>query len=172
MGMTIPQHSIWRAGAVALAISGIFPRLPVAAGPADTVSISATGRASGKPYEFHGYGECHYSADASIHDAPATMWYASLMPRSSATSDPSHVNVTIWQPTKGGTPQVTLSVQLGPNVYALSTVAGGNVSGSATARAEKRGSGGTLNVDGRTASGQPITVSISCSKFLAPEDNG
>jgi hypothetical protein len=171
MGMTIPQRSIWTAGVMALAINSISPALQAAAGAPDSVSIDATGRVSGKPYEFHGYGQCHYSSDASIYGMPATMWSASLMP-GQATSDRSHLNVAIWQPTKGGSPQVTLSVQLGPNVYALSTVAGSNISGSATARAEKRGSGGTLHVDARTATGQPITVSISCSRFLAPEDNG
>jgi hypothetical protein len=132
------------------------------------VTATATATIGGRQYASKGPAECTHTAHGSIYDVPATIWHASL---SSPAGGLSHVSATIFQTTTGA--QVTLSVEAASREYAISTVTGGRVSGAATSTAQRSGSGGgTLSIDGRTAAGDSISLTISCSGFVAPEDNG
>ncbi len=95
------------------------------------------------------------------------IWHASV-----STAGPlSRVNATIFQP-KVGVPEATMMLIVGGKDYQIATVKGGAVKGAATAKAERQGAGGTLAIEGRTASGQSVALTVSCSAFAAPEDNG
>lgn len=123
----------------------------------------------GTHFEAQGAAECRAATDGSIYDVPASMWHASF---SDARNPLSRVNVTIWQPAKGGSSLVTLFVTARAASYEIATVPGGRIAGSATGRVERAGAGAVLSVDGTTAMGQAIRVRLSCTQFLPAEDNG
>lgn len=135
---------------------------------AATPVASGTATVAGRQYPFSGPAECTYTADGSIYDVPAAIFHASLEVRGGGLSS---VNATIFH-AKAGAPQATLTLVVSGSTVEIATVARGTVKGAATARGERKGAGGTLTIDGRTASGQPVTLSLSCSAFTAPDDNG
>ncbi len=122
----------------------------------------------GRTYPFSGTAECTYTADGSIYDVPAAIWHASLSPSGGAVS---HVNATIFQ-TRTGAPQVTMTLTVGQRQYQVATVKGGASRGTAVAKGERNGAGGSLTIEGRTAAGQTIALTVACSGFAPPEDNG
>jgi hypothetical protein len=151
-------------------ISLLLATLAIAAAEAqpETVPLQMSGTLGGTRVSFSGRGECHQSDAASIYDVPAAMWHASF----SGGTGIEHLNITLWQPKGGGPMQIMLAADAGRTHYSIGTVKGGTLSGSGTARVERQGAGGTLAIQGQTASGAPIQLSVSCSRFTAPEDNG
>ena len=133
-----------------------------------TVPIQMSGTLAGSRVTFSGRGECHHSDASSIYDVPAAMWHASL----SGGTGIDHLNVTLWQPKAGGPMQITLAAEAGRTHFSIGTVKGGTLSGSGTARVDRQGVAGTLIIEGKTATGAAVQLSVTCSRFAAPEDNG
>ena len=154
---------------VVLTIAGMATAGTDGASQTKNVVVTATADAGGRHYEASGTGECHAATDASIYDNPAAMTSAML---SASRSSMSQLNVTIWQLKKGSEIQVTLTTTLGATTYEIATVKGAPIKGAATARVDRRGAGGTITVDGRTAAGAALRVSVTCPAFTPPEDNG
>jgi len=136
---------------------------------ADSVALKATVTLNGKAYSFSGKGECQHATEASIYQVPATMWRASFQAGGGALE---HVNLSLWQPKAGGAIQVNLQIVAGGTTYEIATVKGTTQRGTGTARVERAEQSGTLLVTGVTAAGHPIQLSIACSRFTAPEENG
>ncbi len=165
--LRVIRNIVGATGLAVLLASGVG-----ATGAAASNAGMATGTViiAGQSYAISGPADCAYTESGTIYDVPATVWHA--MWSSSRQDGMTHLNANIWQPKRGGDPQVTLSVTVGPATYDIATVKGGRIKGSATARTERRGTGGVLVIDGRTATGQAIVATIACSAFAAPEDNG
>lgn len=157
-------------GLVALfAGTPVPPASPADAANAELVSLQATATVGGKRYSFTGKGECRHTTEASIYATPAAMWHASF--RGSAGGLES-ASLTLWQPKAGGPIQLNVSMMAAGTSYEVATVKGGTLRGTGNGRVERKGPSGTLIADGRTAGGQTIQVSVACSRFTAPEDNG
>ena len=157
------SRQITFAGMLAAALS-VAPALHAATTASGTVTISGT------TYRLNGPAECLHTPHGSIYETPAMMWTVMMDgPRSGGVS---RLNATIWQPTSGAAPQILFQAQTGTGLVDVATVLGGTVKGSATARAERKGAGGMLVIDGRTAAGQTVSMAMSCSGFAPPEDNG
>jgi len=133
------------------------------------VPLQAAGSLAGKSVAFSGRGECHQSGDASIYGVPAAMYHASF---SGGTSGLERVNLTLWQPKAGGPMQMTFAADAGRTHFEIGTVKGGRLTGSGTGRVDRQGAGGALVVQGQTASGAAVQLTVTCSRFTAPEDNG
>jgi hypothetical protein len=149
--------------------AGVAPRAHAAHAQTGAVQVTAVADIDGRHYEYRGAGECHYTADGSIYNAPAAAWHASFDTTGTGWSS---VNLSIWQLTQGGSLQATFHATIGSTSYGISTVKGGTLRGTAKATTERRGEGGILSIDGRTAEGRSARVSITCSRFDAPEENG
>jgi hypothetical protein len=80
--------------------------------------------------------------------------------------DGRSLQLTLWKPADGSPAMFNLSVK-GPQNTTVSTVRGGQVSGSGTVTLAKAGKGGTFTVDARDKAGAPITGTIKCEAFTA-----
>jgi hypothetical protein len=133
------------------------------------VTVTATTEIDGKRYDYSGPGECFYNAGGTIYDQPATMWHATFQARNSPMA---HANLAIWKLKQGQSTRLNLFVMTGSASYAISTSQPGAAKGTAVASAENGATGGRLQAEGRTADGHAVKISIACSRFDAPEDNG
>jgi hypothetical protein len=116
-----------------------------------------------------GAGDCTFSGDASIYDAPAAMWHATLRAEGQSVS---YVNVTIWQ-FKNRTPnQIAVGVQAGPAFRHISTVKGSALVGGGTATAERAGEQAIIAVEGKDDKGAPLSLRIRCAKVTKPVEEG
>jgi hypothetical protein len=152
-------------------VAAVIPPAVTASPPVPgTTTAAATVTVQGNTYQFTGVADCTYTGDGSIFGAPAAAWHAMWTARERA--DLPHVNANLWQLKAGGDPMVNLAVTVGAANYQITTVRGGPIAGAATARAERKGAGGVLTIEGRTADGTALKAVIACSAFHAPEDNG
>ncbi len=131
---------------------------------------TATGTVTinGSTYQVNGPAECLHTPRGSIYEAPAAMWSVTLEGHGRLT----RLNATMWQPTAGGAPQILLQAVTTAGRADVATVTRGKIMGTATGRAERKGDGGTLVIEGRTAAGQAIVMAVTCTGFAPPEDNG
>lgn len=135
----------------------------------ETVPLQASAVIAGKRFTFAGKGECQHSSAASIYNVPAAMWHAGFSGRADGIA---RANVTLWQLKSRGAIQISLALQAGGSRYDIMTVKGATLSGTGTGRVERQGTSGTIIVEGQTAGAARIQLSIACSRFTAPEDNG
>ena len=135
----------------------------------DPVQLTATADAGGARYQFSGLGECQHTSDASIYEVPASMWSARF---SDEAGKFTYLNLTLWQPKAAAAIQVSLDMTGAGETYEIATVKGSQLRGSGTGRIEPKGEGGALIVDGRDASGQPVRLTVDCSRFTEPVAEG
>lgn len=136
--------------------------------PDDTTAVEVTLEVDGKPLVLKGPGECNFTDDASIYEAPATMWAVRQ-----ATGD-RDVNLTMWRLHKGGD-TLTLSLTTGGKTYRVNTTKVGQqgaIDGSGRWTFAKNGAGGTFTIEALTASRAKIAGRLTCAGFKKPEDNG
>ena len=131
-------------------------------------SVDVALQVGGVPYTAKAAGECNYSTESTIFEAPATMWAARQ------NEGNRNLNFTLWRLKQGGD-MLTLFVTVGNTTHRVNTVKVGShadVRGSGQATFEKRGAGGIFTIDAMADTGAKITGRISCSGFVKPEDNG
>ena len=164
------KGGILAAGTVALLVVGAPPYTAAEGAQAKgAVVVTATAEIDGKRYDYSGPGECYYTAAGSIFNAPATMWHAMFQARGNPMG---HANLAIWQVKQDRSIRLNLSVMIGNVSHDISTAQSGAMKGTAVGGAEKGPAGGRLTAEGRTANGKVVKVTMSCSRFDAPEDNG
>jgi hypothetical protein len=143
-----------------------------AVGPADLrdpVRVKVTANLGGTRATYEGMGECHYTADASIYEVPATQWSARAGDEAGALRA---LNLTLWQPKDAGELQVSLGLTVSGKSSNIATVAGAPIQGTATATATRRGAGGSFQVDGTDASGTSVQVMVDCERWTEPVAEG
>jgi hypothetical protein len=126
-----------------------------------TVPMTIVAKVAGATHRASGLGECASSADASIHDVPATLWHATY----EGTEEPRRLNLTVWRPKAGGGDMVGLSLTVGETAHQLATVKGGQLAGEGTPGVRPAGRGGTLTVTGKDDHGDAIELSVECERF-------
>jgi hypothetical protein len=122
----------------------------------------------GVSYTAKAAGECNYSTESTIFEAPATMWAARQHEGN------RNLNFTLWRLKQGGD-MLTLFVTVGNKTHRVNTVKVGShadVRGSGQATFEKSGAGGIFTIEAIADTGAKISGRISCSGFVKPEDNG
>lgn len=119
------------------------------------VPIEVSLKVGGQAYVAKGLGSCTHAPKASIYNVPAQLWSVSQQ------GDGGLVQLTLWKPADGSANMFSLSVK---NIT-ISTVKGGQVTGTGTVTLAPSGKGGTLTVDARTRTGEAIAGTIKCEAF-------
>jgi hypothetical protein len=78
--------------------------------------------------------------------------------------DGRSVQLTLWKPADGSAAMFSLSVN-GRKSTSLSTVRGGQVSGSGTVTLAPAGKGGTFTIDAKGPSGETFSGTFKCEAF-------
>ena len=111
----------------------------------DPVPLKVTAEVGGKRAAYTGMGECHHTTDASIYEVPATMWSAHV----TAESATSAISTSRSGNPKGSSDtQVSLDIAVGGDSHDVATVKGSSPKGSGSGRADAKGAGGSLQVEG------------------------
>ena len=162
-----PQKSVPESGAVSSPPE--MPALPADPDHLGNVPMEVDTVAGASSFTTKGTGDCTFTGDAAIYDAPAAMWHATLRAEGQSVS---YVNATVWQ-FKDRTPtQVAVGVQLGPRFRHISTVKGSALIGTGTATTERSGNAATITVDGRDEKGTVLALRIRCAKVTTPVEEG
>ena len=162
-----PQKSVPESSAVSSPPE--MPALPADPDHLGNVPMEVDTVAGASSFTTKGTGDCTFTGDAAIYDAPAAMRHAPLRAEGQSVSN---VNATVWQ-FKDRTPtQVAVGVQLGPSFRHISTVKGSALIGTGTATTERSGDAATITVDGRDENGTVLGLRIRCAKVTTPVEEG
>ena len=135
-----------------------YRRRPTEGPPAAPVKVAL--KAGGGAYDSAAPGSCTHAPQAAIYNVASEMW--SVRQEAEGRS----LTLTLWQPKDGSEAMFTLGVN-GPKNVQVSTVRGGDVSGSGSVKFQPSGKGGTFTVNAKTKAGDAITGTIECSAFAA-----
>ena len=116
-------------------------------------------------YDAKGPGSCTHARQAAIYGVPSEMWSVRHK------TDDRSLQLTLWKPKDGSASMFSLSINGKPS-GTVSTVRGGDVSGSGTVTLEPSGKGGAFTVDAKEKSGGSITGTIKCDAFTAAVAEG
>ena len=111
-------------------------------------------------YDAKGQGSCTHARQAAIYGVLSEMWSVRH------EADGRSLQLTLWKPKDGSTQMFSLSIN-GKTNASVSTVRGGQVSGSGTVTLEPSGKGGAFTVDAKEKSGVSIAGRIKCEAFTA-----
>ena len=125
-----------------------------------TVAIEVALKAGSTAYDAKAQGSCTHAPKAAIYGVVSEMWTVRHR------EDGRSLQLTLWKPMDGSTQMFNLSVN-GPRNTTVSTVRGGQVSGSGTVTFAKADKGGTFTIDAKDKAGAPITGTIKCEAFTA-----
>jgi hypothetical protein len=109
-------------------------------------------------YDAKGQGSCTHARQASIYNVLSEMWTVRH------EDDGRSFQLTLWKPKDGSAPMFSLAINGKPDAT-VSTVRGGQVSGSGTVKLEPSVKGGTFTVDAKEKSGATIAGTIRCEAF-------
>jgi len=122
------------------------------------VPMEVSLKVAAESYDAKGQGTCTHASKASIYDVPSEMWTVRHEEGSRS------LQLTLWKPSNGSSAMISMSVH-GKKHLTISTVRGGEVSGSGTATLAPSGKGGTFSVDARSKAGEAVTGAIKCDAF-------
>jgi hypothetical protein len=150
--------------AMAAAASGLAPveaagQIRRQAPAAVKIPIQVSLKVGGQAFESSAAGKCTHAPKASIYNVVSELRSVDL------TADGRSTNLTWWHPLDGSADMVNLSVAGGSGSHTVSTVKGGQETGSGTVKFEKAGNGGIFTIDAKTAKNVAITGTIKCDSF-------
>jgi hypothetical protein len=134
-------------------------------GPA-LVAIEVSLKVGGASYVTKALGSCTHAPKASIYDVPAQLWSVQQ------ASGERPVRLTLWKPSDGSSSMFSLSVNDPMRSISISTVRGGEVTGSGTVTLAAVAKGGTFTVDARAKTGESIAGTITCAAFTPHAADG
>jgi hypothetical protein len=133
------------------------------------VQLTVTAELDGARSTYSGLGECHHTTEASIYDAPASMWSAHA---DAGSGELRYVNLTLWQPKATGEIQVSLGLTAAGVTHEIATVKGADPKGTGTGRVEPSGAGGSMHVEGKDAEGRGVRLTVECDRWTEPVAEG
>lgn len=145
------------ATAAAVTITSSF----IAAGQTNrrpTVPVEAALKVGSSSYDVKAPGTCTHAPKASIYNILSEQWMVRQ------EQDDRSVQLVFWKPADGSAPMFSLSVN-GKSNATVSTVRGGQKSGSGTVKFEPAAKGGTFTVDAKAKSGEAISGTLKCETF-------
>jgi hypothetical protein len=125
----------------------------------DTVPMEISMKVAAGSYDDQGPGSCTHAAKASIYGVVSQMWTARHQ------TDKRSLSLTLWRPLDGSGDMFTLAVN-DRNRVSITTVRGGQPSGSGTVKLETQGKGGTFRVQAKGPGGEAVMGSIRCEAFM------
>jgi hypothetical protein len=134
----------------------------------ESTTVEIALEVDGKPMVLKGPGECNFTGDATIYEAPATMWAVRQ------SSGDRSINLTMWRLHQGGD-MLTLSLTANGKTYRVNTTKigqHGTIEGAGRWTFAKSGAGGTFTIEASTATRAKIAGRLTCASFKKPEDNG
>jgi hypothetical protein len=131
----------------------------------ETVPVTVSLKLGGSSYASSAAGSCTHAPTASIYGTLSEMW--SVRQQDGGRS----VQLTMWRSKKDGEETFNLSVN-DKTDFQISTVRGGQVSGTGTIKLQPSGKGGTFTLDGKTKGGEAVSGTISCAAFTAAVAEG
>ncbi len=151
--------------AAATAMSFVFAVVLVGAGQirrtppgSSSVPIEVSLKVGADAYTGKGQGSCTHAPKASIFGVVSEMWTVRHQDESRS------VQLTLWKPADGSAQMFNLSVS-GKTNASISTVRGGQVTGSGTVTLAPSGKGGTFTIDAKGKRGEAISGTIACEAF-------
>jgi hypothetical protein len=130
------------------------------------VAIEVSLKVGSASYVTKGLGSCTHAPKASIYDVPAQLWSVQQ------ASGERPVRLTLWKPSDGLSSMFSLSVNDPVRSITISTVRGGEVTGSGTVTLAAAAQGGTFTVDAKTKTGESIAGTIKCEAFTPHAADG
>jgi hypothetical protein len=155
-------------GLALLLCAGTLPAARAADDRNETTIVEIALDVDGKPIVLKGPGECNFTDEATIYEAPATMWAVrqSIGDRS--------VNLTMWRLHQGGD-SLTMELTADGKTYRVNTTKigqQGTIEGAGRWTFAKSGAGGIFTIEASTATRAKIAGRLTCAGFKKPEDNG
>ena len=126
-------------------------------GPA-LVPVEISLKVAGQSYDVKGQASCTHAPKASIYNVLSEMWTVRQ------EQEGQSVQLTLWKPLDGSASMFTLSTG-GKKNTSITTVRGGEVSGSGTVTFAPSGKGGTFTIDARGKANDTVTGTITCQAF-------
>lgn len=117
---------------------------------------------SGKPFRGQGAGQCKHEPNATIYNAPASLWTVEF---SDGTEGVKHVTLSVWQPKSNSQSQMSLALDTRAGSHRIATVKGGQLVGVGMVNFRSEKSGGRFDIKGKDATGITIEGSITCPSF-------
>ena len=145
-------------GAAAMAQAGQVRRQGGSSTAMVTVKVALN--AAGQSLSSSGSGTCTHADKASIYNVPSEMWTV----RQQGEGAGGSTQLTLWRPADGSEEMFSLSIS-GAKDISISTVRGGTVTGSGTARFQAKDKGGTFTINAKTKNGDAVNGTIECSAF-------
>ncbi len=125
-----------------------------------TVPVEVSLKVGQGMYSAKAAGECTHAPRAAIYNIASQQWMARHEENGRA------VQLTFWKPADGSAEMFSLSVN-GKSDVNISTVRGGQISGSGTVKFQPSGKGGTFTIDAKGKTGEPIVGTFKCDAFTA-----
>ena len=116
-------------------------------------------------YQAKGQATCTHAPRAGIYGIRSEMWTVRHQ------EDGRSLQLTFWKPADNSATMFSFSVN-GPARATVSTVRGGQPSGSGTVSMAPAGKGGTFTLDAKDSGGQAIKGTIKCEAFTAAVAEG
>ena len=135
-------------------------RLP---GQKPTVGVTIALKAGSETYAFTGQASCTHAPVASIYGIASGQWTVQQ------SADSRSAQLTLWKPTNGSGEMFSLSVSSAGRSQSVNTVKASGAAapqGSGKVTFAPAGKGGTFAVDAKTATGTPITGTITCDTLM------
>ena len=133
-------------------------------GPA-LVPMEVALKAGADAFNAKGEGACTHAPTASIYNVLSEM-------RSVRHEDGNRsVQLTLWKPADGSAQMFTLSVN-GAKSLTISTVRGGEISGSGTVTFAPSGKGGTFTIAAKSKTGETVSGTVRCDAFTPAQAEG
>lgn len=159
--MTIRPLPIVFSAAVALACASALATADQVRrqGPArPTVPMEVSLKLAGEVYDAKTVGTCTHAPKASIYGVLSEMW--TIRHQDNGRS----VQLTLWKPADGSPSMFSLSAN-GKKSWTISTVRGGEVSGTGTVTMTPAAKGGTFSIDAKGKAGEAVSGTIKCEAF-------
>ena len=133
-------------------------------GPA-LVPVEISLKVAGQSYDVKGQASCTHAPKASIYNVLSEMWTVRQ------EQEGQSVQLTLWKPLDGSASMFTLSTG-GKKNTSITTVRGGEVSGSGTVTFAPSGKGGTFTIDARGKANDTVAGTITCQAFTPARAEG
>ena len=129
--------------------------------PAGDVPIDLTASAAGDQFTVNGVGDCRYSGNSTLYDAPVEQWIATY----DGGGPVRHARVTLFRHKDGSGEEFSASLRAGDESHEMAVFRKGDSKGSGAATVDM--AVGKLEAKGKDEQGRDVTISLKCARWLS-----
>ncbi len=126
--------------------------------PAGSVPIEVDVTVDGRRLTRAGLGDCRYSGNSTLYDAPVDQWTATF-----DGADPRHARITVFRHKDGSGDEFSAAVGVGDESHQISVMRKGTSQGSGNAKVDA--AAGQLEVTGKDQNGKDVVVKLHCGRW-------